>query len=38
MQKIASLANALGALVASRAGATPPWSIEECLTMATINE
>lgn len=30
MERTASFANALGALVASRTGATPPWSIEEC--------
>jgi fructokinase len=29
----ASFANALGALVASRAGATPQWSVEECLQL-----
>jgi fructokinase len=28
--KVAAFANALGALVASRRGATPPWEIEEC--------
>jgi fructokinase len=31
--EIARFANALGALVASRAGATPAWSIEECLAL-----
>jgi fructokinase len=31
--RIASFANALGALVASRAGATPPWTVEECLRL-----
>jgi fructokinase len=30
---IARFANALGALVASRAGATPDWSIQECLEL-----
>ncbi len=29
----ASFANALGALVASRAGATPDWSADECLRL-----
>jgi fructokinase len=29
----ARFANALGALVASRAGATPEWTIEECLAL-----
>lgn len=33
MERIASFANALGALVASRAGATPPWTVEECLQL-----
>jgi fructokinase len=30
LDKTASFANALGAIVASRAGATPIWSVEEC--------
>lgn len=29
MERTASFANALGAIVASRAGATPPWTVEE---------
>jgi fructokinase len=29
----AAFANALGALVASRAGATPAWTVDECLKM-----
>jgi fructokinase len=33
MKKTASFANALGAIVASRAGATPAWTIEECLEL-----
>jgi fructokinase len=33
MQQIAEFANALGALVASRPGATPNWTIDECLQM-----
>jgi fructokinase len=37
IEKTAAFANALGAVVASRAGATPPWTIDECLRMvATI--
>ena len=31
--KQAAFANALGALVASRAGATPDWTIDECLQL-----
>jgi fructokinase len=34
IEQIAAFANALGALVASRAGATPPWTIEECVQLA----
>lgn len=30
MERVASFANALGAIVASRPGATPAWEIEEC--------
>jgi len=33
MPQIAAFANALGALVASRAGATPNWTADECLQM-----
>lgn len=33
MAQQATFANALGALVASRAGATPAWTIEECRQM-----
>ena len=32
----ARFANALGALVASRPGATPEWSVEECMKLAEI--
>ena len=32
-ERIASFANAVGALVASRAGATPAWTVDECLQM-----
>ena len=32
----ARFANALGSIVASRAGATPEWSLEECLQLAAI--
>ncbi len=31
VERIAPFANALGALVASRAGATPAWTLDECL-------
>ncbi len=31
VERIAPLANSLGALVASRAGATPDWTLDECL-------
>ena len=34
----ARFANALGAIVASRSGATPQWSIEECLSLARVND
>jgi fructokinase len=34
----ASFANAMGALVASRAGANPDWSFEECLQLASSRE
>lgn len=37
MDRTASFANALGALVASRPGATPPWSIDECLQLMALN-
>jgi fructokinase len=33
MARQAAFANALGALVASRAGATPAWTVDECLQM-----
>lgn len=33
VERIASFANALGALVASRAGATPNWTSDECLRL-----
>ena len=33
MDQTAAFANAAGAIVASRASATPDWSLEECLTM-----
>lgn len=36
MMKTARFANALGSMVASRAGATPPWSLEECLHIASL--
>jgi fructokinase len=31
MERTARFANAVGGLVASRAGATPAWTIDECL-------
>ncbi len=34
IERIAPFANALGALVASRAGATPAWTLDECLEFA----
>jgi fructokinase len=33
LEKNAAFANALGALVASRPGATPDWNLEECLDL-----
>lgn len=33
MERIASFANALGAIVASRSGPTPAWTIDECLQL-----
>ncbi len=33
-ERTAGFANAVGAVVASRAGATPPWTVDECLTLA----
>lgn len=35
-QQTGRLANAAGSLVASRAGATPAWSVEECCALASI--
>jgi fructokinase len=35
IEKTATFANALGAIVASRAGATPVWTIDECLRLTT---
>jgi fructokinase len=34
LEQCASLANAVGAIVASRAGATPEWTMDECLQLA----
>lgn len=34
VERIAPFANSLGALVASRAGATPAWTLDECLDLA----
>jgi fructokinase len=36
MQQTARFANALGALVASRAGATPPWTPDEVVAMSSL--
>lgn len=33
LERIAAFANALGAIVASRPGATPPWTVDECLQL-----
>jgi fructokinase len=38
MERTLSFANALGALVASRPGATPEWQVEECIALAAINK
>jgi fructokinase len=32
-ERIASFANALGAMIASRRGATPAWTLEECYAL-----
>jgi fructokinase len=37
IERTARFANALGSIVASRAGATPQWSVEECLQIAAIS-
>lgn len=37
-QRAARFANALGSIVASRAGAIPSWTVEECLQLAEINQ
>ena len=34
LPETARFANALGSIVAGRAGATPPWSLSECLALA----
>ena len=36
-ERTARLANAVGALVASRAGATPDWHVDECRPMLELN-
>lgn len=33
LERVAAFANALGAIVASRAGATPAWTADECLQL-----
>lgn len=37
MERTATFANALGAIVASRAGATPSWAMDDCLRMAGLS-
>jgi fructokinase len=37
IQLTAQFANALGSIVAGKAGAVPPWSIEECFELARIS-
>ena len=37
VERIAPFANALGALVASRAGATPAWTLDECLDFTGVS-
>ena len=37
IERIAPFANALGALVASRAGATPAWTLDECLDFTGVS-
>jgi len=37
LDRTASFANALGAIVASRAGATPIWTIEECQKLMVVS-
>ncbi|MBV9671140.1 MAG: hypothetical protein JOZ43_09305, partial [Acidobacteriales bacterium] len=34
MEQVGKFANAAGALVASRAGATPEWTLDECLALS----
>jgi fructokinase len=36
--RTARFANAAGSIVASRAGATPPWSMQECLSISSMDE
>jgi fructokinase len=38
VKKIAAFANAAGAIVASRSGATPDWTAEECVQMIRDNQ
>jgi fructokinase len=35
--RVARFANALGSIVASRAGATPDWSVQECLRLISLS-
>jgi fructokinase len=38
VQKTLAFANALGALITSRAGATPEWTMSECIALASSDE
>jgi fructokinase len=38
VKKIAAFANAAGAIVASRSGATPDWKTKECMQMIRDNQ
>lgn len=38
LERTAAFANALGAIIASHAGATPAWTIAECMELAQRNE
>jgi fructokinase len=37
IEQAARLANALGSIVASRPGATPHWSLQECLQLTSVS-
>lgn len=38
IMRITRFANALGSIIASKAGATPSWSLEECLSVASMSK